>query len=58
MIDYIFKIASYYWNSGLALWITLIIFSPVVIWQLVKRLPSRNNRLSSSRRRGKKNVRS
>jgi hypothetical protein len=52
MVDIIITFGSWYWNSKAGLIITILIFLPIVVWEVVKRLPQR--RYKSKKRRVKK----
>ncbi|MDJ0661499.1 MAG: hypothetical protein QNJ42_18720 [Crocosphaera sp.] len=53
MLDLMIKFADFYIKSGLAVIVTLIIIAPMITWQIVKRMPSKNSRKVSARRRSK-----
>ncbi|WP_157951170.1 hypothetical protein [Cyanothece sp. BG0011] len=54
MLDIIMDFAQWYIKSGAVLVVTFIIVAPMIAWQIVKRMPSKNSRKVSARRRSQK----
>jgi hypothetical protein len=49
MFEIIQEAATFYWHSGLAIWVTLGIGSPMAAWEVVKRMPQQKQRKKNGR---------
>ena len=54
MLEIITKFADFYIKSGLAVIITSLILGLMLSWQIAKRMPTKNSRKVSARRRSQK----
>ncbi len=58
MFDAIQKFGTWYWNSGAAFFITMMIVAPIIADQVIKRLPQRRKKNAKAINRTRKLKRS
>ena len=51
MIDVISSFASWFWTSGAGFWLFVIGITPMIVWEVVKRMP--NKKRKRIKRRGR-----
>jgi hypothetical protein len=51
MFELVIAFGTWYWTSKAWLWFSLILLTPVIAWEVIKRMP-RNSRLNRRKKRG------
>ncbi|MDJ0510804.1 MAG: hypothetical protein QNJ64_16345 [Crocosphaera sp.] len=52
MFELVIAFGAWYWTSKAWLWVSLVLMTPIISWQIIKRSPN-NSKLSKKKRRKK-----